>query len=173
MTLPEATASVVACTADGDLRSEGSHGIPVGIPAVPSTMTTPYVAIVLRRALLRPNTALLLHAMVEHGPRLTRMNPSMTGPLFSNDNGCLTVRGELDLLSVPELESWLARADGQRYEVDLSGVTFFDSCALRAFLNARRVNTKMVIVRPSKAVLNVLQITGTVDYLVGGRDVIW
>lgn len=97
----------------------------------------------------------------------------MTGPRFSNEHECLTVRGELDLLSVPELEGWLARADGQRYEVDLSGVTFFDSCALRAFLNARRVNPKMVIVRPSKAVLNVLQITGTVDYLVGGRDVIW
>ena len=97
----------------------------------------------------------------------------MTGPLFSNENGCLTVRGELDLLSVPELEDWLARADGQRCEVDLSGVTFFDSCALRTFLNARRVNSNMVIVRPSKAVLNVLQITGTVDYLVGGRDVIW
>lgn len=97
----------------------------------------------------------------------------MAGPVFTDENGCLTVRGELDLLSVPELETWLARADGQRCEVDLSGVTFFDSCALRTFLNARRTNTKVVIVRPSKAVLNVLQITGTVDYLVGGRDVIW
>jgi anti-anti-sigma factor len=97
----------------------------------------------------------------------------MAEPIFSNENGCLTIRGELDLLSVPELESWLTRAGRERCEVDLSGVTFFDSCALRSFLNARRTNANLVIVHPSKAVLNVLQITGTVDYLVGGRDVIW
>jgi anti-anti-sigma factor len=98
----------------------------------------------------------------------------MTAPLFSSDApGCLAIRGELDLLCVPELEHWLRRFGGQRCEVDLSGVTFFDSCSLRAFLNARRENSELVIVRPSKAVLNVLHVTGTADYLVGGRDVIW
>jgi anti-sigma B factor antagonist/stage II sporulation protein AA (anti-sigma F factor antagonist) len=98
----------------------------------------------------------------------------MSGPLFTTRlRGSLVIRGELDLLAVPELESWLGRFDGQRCEVDLSGVTFFDSSALRTFLNARRANPNLVIVRPSVAVINVLQLTGTADYLAGGSDAVW
>ena len=92
---------------------------------------------------------------------------------FSSVNGRLAVRGELDILSLPELEAWLAGLDGQPSEIDLSGVTFFDSCALRAFLNVRRRNHHVRIVRPSATVLRVLEITGTVDYLVHGRDINW
>jgi anti-anti-sigma factor len=55
----------------------------------------------------------------------------------------------------------------------MSDVTFFDSCALRTFLTARRANTALTIGRPSKAVQRVLEITGTLDYLVHGRDPIW
>jgi anti-anti-sigma factor len=104
----------------------------------------------------------------------TRRGQRMSGPLFTTPfRGQLVIRGELDLLAVPELEAWLGRFDGQRCEVDMSGVTFFDSCALRTFLNARRENTNLVIVRPSVAVINVLQLTGTAVYLAGGRDAIW
>jgi anti-anti-sigma factor len=103
-----------------------------------------------------------------------RQRQLMSGPVFTSETqGSLLIRGELDLLCVPELEGWLDRFDGQRCEVDLSGVTFFDSCALRTFLNARRDNANLVIVHPSKTVLHVLQLTGTADYLVGGRDAIW
>jgi anti-sigma B factor antagonist/stage II sporulation protein AA (anti-sigma F factor antagonist) len=97
----------------------------------------------------------------------------MSGPFFTSDVHGLTIRGELDLLCVPEIEGWLARFDGRRCEVDLSGVTFFDSSALRTFLNARRDNPNLVIVRPSRSVLQVLQITGTDSYLLGRRDAIW
>jgi len=91
---------------------------------------------------------------------------------FSMVNGRPAVRGELDILSLPELEAWLAGLEHLR-EIDLSGVTFFDSCALRAFLNQRRRNHHLRIVSPSATVLRVLEITGTVDYLVHGRDINW
>ena len=55
-------------------------------------------------------------------------------------------------------------------EVDVSGVTFFDSSALRAFLNIRRRNPNMRVVNPSKAVRKVLELTNTVEYLVEGQD---
>ena len=85
-------------------------------------------------------------------------------------NGTLpAVRGELDLLSLPALEAWLGGLDGQLTAVDLSEVTFFDSCSLRAFLRARERNPQLRIVNPSAAVAKVLEITGMLDYLVNGR----
>jgi anti-anti-sigma factor len=83
-----------------------------------------------------------------------------------------TIRGEIDLLSLPELESWLATLD-EKSTVDLHEVTFFDSSALRTFLMVRRKNANFRIVRPSKAVMRVLEITGTADYLVHGREINW
>jgi anti-anti-sigma factor len=83
------------------------------------------------------------------------------------------LRGELDLLSVPALEVFLVGLEREGGNVDLSGVTFFDSSALRAFLSARRRNADLRILNPSKAVLKVLEITGTVDYLVHGREITW
>ena len=84
-------------------------------------------------------------------------------------NGRPAVRGDLDLLSIPALETWL---DGltDLTELDLSGVTFFDSSALRTFLSYRRRNVDMRIVNPSPAVLRVLEMTGTVDYLLHDQD---
>ena len=88
-------------------------------------------------------------------------------------NGRPAVRGELDLFNNQALEAWLASLDGQLTEVDLSGVTFFDSCALRTFLMVRRRNGNLRVVNPSKAVVKVLEITGTLGYLVDGSDVDW
>jgi anti-anti-sigma factor len=81
------------------------------------------------------------------------------------------VRGELDLLSLPALESWLGGLGGELVNVDLCGVTFFDSCALRAFLRARERNPQLRIVNPSAAVVKVLEITALFDYLVDGREI--
>jgi len=89
----------------------------------------------------------------------------------SNSYGRPAVRGELDLSTVPALETWLNQLDGQLTEVDLSGVTFFDSTALRTFLSARQRNQHLHVVNPSKAVLKVLEITGTVDYLLDDHDI--
>ena len=84
-----------------------------------------------------------------------------------------TLHGDLDLLSLPALEAFLDSLDDEQTEVDLSGITFFDSCGLRAFLNVRRRNTSFRIVNPSASVLKVLEITGTDDYLIHGRSVGW
>jgi anti-anti-sigma factor len=83
------------------------------------------------------------------------------------------MQGELDLLAVPSLEAVLDQLASDYAEVDLSGVTFFDSSALRVFLAARRRHHKLRIVNPSKAVLRILEITDTVDYLVHGREIAW
>ena len=82
-----------------------------------------------------------------------------------------TVRGDCDLAAARDIEGWLATFDAQPLEVDLSGVTFFDSSALRAFLNVHRRNRHLRIVAPSEPVLKVLEITGTVEFFVGGRDI--
>lgn len=87
--------------------------------------------------------------------------------------GLPALRGELDLLSVPALEAWLNGLQGERVDIDMSGVTFFDSSALRTFLNVRRRNAHLRLVNASKAVVTVLEITGTADYLIHGRDIGW
>jgi anti-anti-sigma factor len=91
----------------------------------------------------------------------------------TTDDGRLALRGELDLLCVPALEAVLAALEREPFEVDLSEVTFFDSSALRVFLNGRRRNPALRIANPSKAVLRVLDISGTADYLIHGRDINW
>ena len=80
-------------------------------------------------------------------------------------DGRPTVRGECDLSGAAKIELWLLSFDGQLVEVDLSGVTFFDSTALRALLNVRRKKPTFHIVEPSRAVRRVLEITGTLEFL--------
>ena len=82
-----------------------------------------------------------------------------------------TIRGECDIANARQIEEWLAGFDMQPLEVDLSGVTFIDSTALRALLNVRRRNRHMRIVNPSEAAFKLFEITGTVDYLVHGKDI--
>ena len=84
-------------------------------------------------------------------------------------DGLPALRGDLDLLTLPALEAVLAQLNAQA-DVDLSGVTFFDSTSLRAFLVGRKRNPALRIVNPSKAVVKVLEITGLFDYFVHGGD---
>ncbi|MEO5838421.1 MAG: STAS domain-containing protein [Acidimicrobiales bacterium] len=90
--------------------------------------------------------------------------------VVTNGDGQPAVLGELDLSTVPALEAWLAQHNGQLTQVDLSGVTFFDSSALNAFLKARHHNANLRIVNPSTFVVKVLAITKMVDYLVGNSE---
>ena len=80
----------------------------------------------------------------------------------------LIVRGECDMLSAPEIETWLASFAGKAVRIDLSGVTFMDSSGLKVFLNARRYNSKLRVVESSSTVMRLLEMTGTHDYLVDG-----
>ena len=81
-------------------------------------------------------------------------------------DGRPAIRGECDTATAAAIEAWLAEFDIEPLDIDLSDVSFFDSSALRVFLNARRRNQHMRIANPSKAVLKVLDITGTLQYLV-------
>jgi len=83
------------------------------------------------------------------------------------------VAGELDLLAVSPLEALFDQLNDGCADVDLSEVTFFDSSALRVFLAARRRNRRLRIVSPSPAVVKILDITATGDYLVHGREICW
>src|SRR3981081_3520179 len=74
-------------------------------------------------------------------------------------NGKPMVHGECDIASAAAIQA-RAAFDHPPLEVDLSGVTFFDSSALRAFLRVRRRNPRMVIINPSDCVLKVLEIAG-------------
>ena len=87
-------------------------------------------------------------------------------------DGRPAVRGECDLASAERIEGWLASFDGDPLEIDLSGVTFFDAAALHALLNARRRNPHTRVIQPSKAVLRVLELTGTVDMFVESHDLV-
>ena len=89
---------------------------------------------------------------------------------FGVVGGRLAVRGDCSVASAPLIESWLAGFRQTLVEVDLSGVTFFDSAALLVFLRAVRRNPGIRVVRPSVYVLRVLEWTNTADYLVHGRD---
>ena len=83
-------------------------------------------------------------------------------------DGRPAIRGDCDFAAVRDIESWLGTFEGRPLEVDLSGVTFFESTALRAVLNARGRNPHIRVVNPSRAVIRVLEITGTGNYLVDG-----
>jgi len=80
---------------------------------------------------------------------------------FSIINRRPAIHGECCLETVGAIEEWLATFDDEAVDIDLSGVTLFDSCALQTFLNAQRVNRRLRIVRPSPAVLRVLDLTDT------------
>jgi anti-anti-sigma factor len=82
-------------------------------------------------------------------------------------DGRAVIKGEVDITCAARVEEWLGAFDGQLFEVDLSGVTFFDSSALRALLRVRRHHDGMRIVAASAPVLRVLEVTGTREYLTG------
>ena len=87
----------------------------------------------------------------------------------------IVVKGEIDLAAAPtllrRLDDALEADPGGALEIDFGGVTFIDSTALRALLNVRRRNRHMRIVNPSEAAFKLFEITGTVDYLVHGKDI--
>jgi anti-anti-sigma factor len=80
-------------------------------------------------------------------------------------DGIASVQGDLDLANASVLRAWLTSLDGRATAVDLSGVTFFSSTALRTFLAARRHNSDLRIVQPSAVVRRVLELTDTDRYL--------
>ena len=73
----------------------------------------------------------------------------------------VTVAGELDVATAPELEQALADAEGQ-VTVDLSATTFADPAALRVLLAARADGVRIrVLPRRGGQVARLLALTGT------------
>jgi anti-anti-sigma factor len=76
--------------------------------------------------------------------------------------GCevIRVRGELDMLTSPELADALSSCDesGQEVVVDLSGVSFIDSHGLHVLMRARPGGQHVVLVCPDGNVSRLLQL---------------
>jgi anti-sigma B factor antagonist len=80
----------------------------------------------------------------------------------------LTLRGELDLATAPELETLLMeRLDAsQEVVVDLRGLEFMDSSGIRVLVaghaRAARVGTRLFVVRPQpeSAVAKIVEVAG-------------
>jgi anti-anti-sigma factor len=76
------------------------------------------------------------------------------------------VRGEVDLVSAPELESSFVLALHERPAVlvaDLTDVTFFASAGLAVLVNAQEqagARTRFCVVAPARAVRRPLELTG-------------
>jgi anti-sigma B factor antagonist len=88
------------------------------------------------------------------------------------DRGRLTVTGELDIATAPQLDEAAAEllANGIRQLlIDLSGLSFIDSSGLRTLigLNDRAAveDWTLSLVRPSEPSLSVFQITGADENL--------
>lgn len=87
--------------------------------------------------------------------------------VFIHENGRPRVIGEVDFTNADEFESWLRGFDESPLHIDLSGVTFFDSSALRTLLNAARRDDTLRVVEPSLPVARLFVHTGVYDRLIG------
>jgi len=88
------------------------------------------------------------------------------------DTHAITVSGELDLASAPDLEAELQAveaSDARTIMLDLAGLDFIDSTGLRLLLNAharsRADSDRLVLLRPADGVFRVFEIAGLADRL--------
>jgi anti-sigma B factor antagonist len=80
--------------------------------------------------------------------------------------GSVSVVGELDLNSAPELRLALldaAGADRDHVVIDLAEVSFIDSSGLRELISHHREGFTFTLRNPSPAVLRIFELTQTVD----------
>jgi anti-anti-sigma factor len=80
---------------------------------------------------------------------------------FEHADGMPRIAGELDLANSADLERFLNELGPQATAIDFSGVTFFDSTALRVLLRTLKDNPEIRIVNPSTRVARILEITQT------------
>ena len=81
----------------------------------------------------------------------------------------ITLRGELDMLAIAELEAELERVIEDVVALDLRSLLFLDSAGLRMILLARdrlgSEDRRLVLVRGSRDVQRVFEITRTTERL--------
>ncbi|MFI4985279.1 MAG: STAS domain-containing protein [Solirubrobacterales bacterium] len=88
------------------------------------------------------------------------------------DTARMTVAGELDIATVGQLEAEVAAvlARGvQQLVLDLSGLTFIDSSALRLFIvlsdRSAGEDWQLSLIRPAGPALSIFQISGAEEHL--------
>jgi anti-sigma B factor antagonist len=108
-------------------------------------------------------------------PEVVHPEGPMPGELLiesrtEDDRLVLSLRGELDLTSVPQFERELREAETtspSRLVIDLSGLDFMDSTGLRALLQARErakgEDHELALRRGPRQVQRVLELTKTLD----------
>ena len=78
-------------------------------------------------------------------------------------------RGEIDLLTAPEVRDALVAAPGPRVALDLRGVGFLDTSGLRVILEhdrrADETGVAFAVLRGSDAVTRLLRVAGLYDLL--------
>ena len=73
----------------------------------------------------------------------------------------LVVTGDCDLITAKRLAEQIAACDGRPLEIDMRGVTFFDSSALAVLVAAHERNPELRVGDMSQDVALVLKISGT------------
>jgi anti-sigma B factor antagonist len=102
------------------------------------------------------------------------MAPPFTAETYRPDAStwAITVSGELDLATAPQLEAVFEALDpapSERVLLDLEAVTFLDSSGIRALVRAKRrldgIGAPLVVDGISPAARQVLEISGVLDLL--------
>ena len=90
----------------------------------------------------------------------------------NDGDGRLTLSGELDIATAPQVEEAALALLEQRVRtlvIDLSGLTFIDSSGLRTLIilndRAAEEDWTLALIRPDEPSLSVLQITGAEENL--------
>jgi anti-anti-sigma factor len=105
--------------------------------------------------------------LIESGPLTLRVTRA------DGDGVLIEARGELDVATAPALHEQLfgdGIGPGQRIVVDLSQLSFIDSCGIREIIRAHEAlndgETRLSLVRPNGQVAEVIEITGADQFLI-------
>jgi anti-anti-sigma factor len=77
----------------------------------------------------------------------------------------MVIRGEFDIGAIAAFAVAAGRLDGQAAVIDLSEMTFIDSCGLRALWEARNAHPGIRYQNPSGPVRRMLDLTGLGEIL--------
>lgn len=115
-----------------------------------------------------------MHLATPTHSRVEQIAPIAALSIASERDGdvhTLGLTGEIDLANAAEVEQALRRieaTDAEVIVVDLAGVSFIDSSGIRVLVAAAaraRGGDRLVLARPTRAVLRVLRIAGVADLL--------
>ena len=98
------------------------------------------------------------------------MSESPTRLIVTRDGTTITVTGDVDAYSAPDLSSALDPLPGEgTVTLELSGVEFMDSSGIRVLVDAHQraaeAERSFVIADPSRSVRRILEISGLLDHL--------